>query len=533
MKKILIILIFIISLNIFGVEYTEYINNNKDFLSMTSKNFETLITYKLKNKEYNFFIWDIKERKIPEHKFIFSSTDRTYSISGDGQKIAFRSNNMIQIFRKNGIMIKNFVPNNFYKTSNISSINLDHNAEKIIIAFKNYSITTNDYIHYLQIYDISSGNMISEYKGNYESLYVSDITKESFILFQQNKSNKYSVSIISIKDPKKFLYSANYSNYIHPKFFDDKNLIIEYINGIKKIINIENFTEKTYKIGGVYYFVNEELIYSKEENGINQFITDGNSLLKVKTIKGNYFIYTYDREEKNFILIDKDGIKKYPAFDLNLKTYIQKYDKGIELLQIGFDDGVEEIKAALEKEELSFLSQNNGIFLSQNLQIDEFIRSKLIVMEYYNLIKNGEVMDILYAHRKLLEYIMISCKTNNIELAENALTKLKNLKKEYPKTLKWENIEKHIVLFEALIISTKDNSKEGYYHILNNNGILYNDQNYVLFYLIDHPEYFSPLYEDKKKLSYFTNIQESNLKNPKPFSKEQKEIYNIDENPFL
>ena len=84
----------------------------------------------------------------------------------------------------------------------------------------------------------------------------------------------------------------------------------------------------------------------------------------------------------------------------------------------------------------------------------------------------------------------------------------------YPDGLLWDKVENHIILLVGIGIAVGDGSEAGYNHMLDNDGILNDDdnQNYILnVYLNDYPEYFAPLLADKKKMSYFTKIAENEL----------------------
>ncbi|MDK2945775.1 MAG: hypothetical protein PWQ85_539, partial [Geotoga sp.] len=95
--------------------------------------------------------------------------------------------------------------------------------------------------------------------------------------------------------------------------------------------------------------------------------------------------------------------------------------------------------------------------------------------------------------------------------AEKAVVFLKNLKTDYPNIVNWNKLFKNLVLIEALTISNKTGTKEAYYHILDQDGFLYNEENELDTYIEEYPEIFTNLLKDKKKLSYFSGIPEDKL----------------------
>ncbi len=124
--------------------------------------------------------------------------------------------------------------------------------------------------------------------------------------------------------------------------------------------------------------------------------------------------------------------------------------------------------------------------------------------------------DLLYAHRKLFEYGLLAARAGYPQFTLQAAEQIRNFELIYPGDLLWDKVENHIILLEALGIAVRDGSETGFKHMLDNDGILNDDdddnKNYILnVYLNDYPEYFAPLLADKKKMSYFTKIAENKL----------------------
>ncbi len=176
--------------------------------------------------------------------------------------------------------------------------------------------------------------------------------------------------------------------------------------------------------------------------------------------------------------------------------------------------------------------------------------------DYYNLLKPGESItltisqdginkdyeiklaggmldnyDLLYAHRKLFEYGLLAARAGYPQFTLQAAEQIRGLELIYPSDLLWDKINNHIILLEAVGIAVRDGSEAGFKHMLDNDGILNDDdnQNYILnVYLNDYSEYFAPLLTDKKKMSYFTEIAEDELPSVQMWDPEKVDFVDLE-----
>lgn len=126
----------------------------------------------------------------------------------------------------------------------------------------------------------------------------------------------------------------------------------------------------------------------------------------------------------------------------------------------------------------------------------------------------GEKLDFYntyFATNKLFVYGLLAALAGYPQLSLEAAEQIKKLQLLYPI---WDDIDKQLIVLEALAIAARDGSEAGYSYLVNNDGIRNNknDSNYFIYiYLNDYPEYFVPLLRDRKKMSYFTAITENEL----------------------
>jgi len=192
----------------------------------------------------------------------------------------------------------------------------------------------------------------------------------------------------------------------------------------------------------------------------------------------------------------------------------------------------------MNMEKMEFLAFNENRFFGDEFNLSYYNKTRLILEELKALItkENPTQFDFNYIYKKIIQYSLLANYTNNHEEAEKAIQYFKDLKSIYPNFINWEEVYKNLVLLEALTISNKQNTKEAYYYILDQEGFLYEEENVLESYIEDYPEIFHKLLKDKKKLSYFSGISQGKLtslensySSDKDIIDEKKEIYSFSE----
>lgn len=132
----------------------------------------------------------------------------------------------------------------------------------------------------------------------------------------------------------------------------------------------------------------------------------------------------------------------------------------------------------------------------------------------YDLKLLGEKLDFYntyFATNKLFVYGLLAARAGYPQLSLEAAEQIKKLQLLFPI---WDDIDKQLIVLEALAIAARDGSEAGYSYLVDNDGIRNNkkDSNYFIYiYLDDYPEYFAPLLADRKKMAYFTKRTENEL----------------------
>ncbi len=147
-----------------------------------------------------------------------------------------------------------------------------------------------------------------------------------------------------------------------------------------------------------------------------------------------------------------------------------------------------------------------------------------------NMIDNYNTM---FAHNKLFEYGLLAARAGYPQFTLQAAEQIRNLELIYPNDLFWDLINKESILLEAVGIAARDGSEAGYSYMMDNDGIIYDDEdrNYLLdSYLNDYPEYFAPLLVDRKKMSYFTKIAENKIPSVHMWEPEKVDFVDLEGN---
>jgi hypothetical protein len=132
-----------------------------------------------------------------------------------------------------------------------------------------------------------------------------------------------------------------------------------------------------------------------------------------------------------------------------------------------------------------------------------------------------------WAVYRLLDYGMLAAKAGYPVLTRQAAKKIKEIGEKYPADLKRYFLDDGEALLTALAMAMEEGSDAAYRYLLKRGKFKVSG-----FYISDYPQYFAPLYQDRKKLAYFLGRQdESTL--PKPKLDEVKKVNYIDLNGKL
>jgi hypothetical protein len=272
-------------------------------------------------------------------------------------------------------------------------------------------------------------------------------------------------------------------------------------------------------------------------SGFNELIAVGDKLEKYKTHQiedEDIKKIAYNKEKEEWVIVGQNKIHYIPTDAAEARESFEQYAEALELLEIGFEEGIDRVKGILVEAPSTALAQNNGRFLKEyDLTLKQ--RAELVLAEYNCLMTSDTLdnYDLLYAHRKLFEYGLLAARAGYPQLTLQAAEQISGLELIYPDDLQWDEISKHIILLEALGIAARDGSEAGYKHMLDNDGILNADdnQNYILnVYLNDYPEYFAPLLADRKKMAYFTKIAENELPSVEMWQPEKVDFIDLEGN---
>jgi membrane-associated protease RseP (regulator of RpoE activity) len=122
---------------------------------------------------------------------------------------------------------------------------------------------------------------------------------------------------------------------------------------------------------------------------------------------------------------------------------------------------------------------------------------------------------LLAALRRLTNYAMFAVQAGHPYLAKQAADRIRQIQKEYPADLYWEEKIKRAVALEAVSLAATQSPDQAYDHIMKLNGLIHDHEADISAIIVGYPGYWLPLYADRKKLAYILKMEESKLPTPK------------------
>jgi hypothetical protein len=393
-------------------------------------------------------------------------------------------------------------------------VDYKNNEDKMVLK---YSENTNYFSSEAKIHVFDNYFIISDFRGNengekYDNNYVR--------FFSTPKKNQLKFKTLSgelfFKLDENFIYHYN-------------NLQDAVNTGLINLVD-KSFSRMTLGNIGALLSSNLAYIHAKEDSRVKRYFALKHQLEEVYT--GEYFLYNdrfilvnpidvpdsvnaygYNSKNNKHIYFSQGNIFQFDSYDKNPYEHIDSYFNNLELLNIGFDNIVEDIVEAMNVDGMEFLAYNEDRFFGDDLNTSYFNKTKMILEEAKVLLNKTEIsnFDMKYIYKKLVQYTLLANYTHNYTDAEKAIEYLKTLKDNYNYIIDWDKLNKNLVLIEALTIANKTSTKDAYYYILDNDGFLFNDENEFVIYIEKYPEIFTNLLKDKKKLSYFSGIPEDKL----------------------
>jgi hypothetical protein len=531
-RKVTFIVFLVLSIITFSITFEEYEKQtNYEYTGNFFDGTNILVTHVLENKLYDIIGWDTSDldniNQIYEGESFFD-----YSVSKDGLKFTgINKNGMVIVYNSendlNYIILKKAANVYFHPNGDMIIVKVikDGKSEFYFVDYKNnedrlvlkYSENNKPFSSKAKMHIFNDYFIISDYKG-------------------QENGNKYDDNYIRyFSDPQNnYLYfkslSDEYIFDIDEKWVYHHNNFVDAVNTV--LINLQDKTFTKIALGNIGSFLSTNIAYidSKKASRVKKYFALKHQLEEVYT--GEYFLYNdrfvlvnpidipdqvnvhgYDSKNNKHIYLSQGNILQVDSYDNNPYKQMDTYFNNLELLNIGFDNVIEDIVETMNIAGMEFLAYNEDRFFGDSLNTSYYNKTKLILEEVKTLLNKSETtkFDMNFVYKKIVQYSLLANYTKNYGEAEKAVVFLKNLKTDYPNIVNWNKLFKNLVLIEALTISNKTGTKEAYYHILDQDGFLYNEENELDTYIEEYPEIFTNLLKDKKKLSYFSGIPEDKL----------------------
>lgn len=190
-----------------------------------------------------------------------------------------------------------------------------------------------------------------------------------------------------------------------------------------------------------------------------------------------------------------------------------KLDEGTELLEAGFyRPGLFRIKEAITTfpQLESFLRTTTYVDLAAK-GLSVHLVAELLLMHKE---KMEEIGDSRQSVRRLIEYGMFAGYSGHPDLVKEAADEIRKFHSKLT-----DNGAAHwlaaATALEGMFIAETDQPDKAYDYIFENGGLIRHDQKkYISWYITRFPEYWTPLYADRKKLAYLLEVEEADLPDP-------------------
>jgi hypothetical protein len=121
--------------------------------------------------------------------------------------------------------------------------------------------------------------------------------------------------------------------------------------------------------------------------------------------------------------------------------------------------------------------------------------------------------NLVYAVERLMLYGMFALHAGHPEISRAAVQEIRSLHQQYPNQW-WNNWIKSAVALEALLRAYQGSVNQAYEYLLEQGGLTHAGNRYWASYLTNFPDYWAPLYADRKKLAYLLGVDEKELPTP-------------------
>ncbi len=123
--------------------------------------------------------------------------------------------------------------------------------------------------------------------------------------------------------------------------------------------------------------------------------------------------------------------------------------------------------------------------------------------------------NLYYAVKRLMYYGVFAIHAGHPELAQAAAQEIRGLSQQYPLSLNWKLSIKAAVALEALLKAHQGSVDQAYEYLFEQGGLTHADSKSWANHLTWFPDYWAPLYADRKKLAYLLEMDEAKLPTPR------------------
>jgi TPR repeat protein len=130
--------------------------------------------------------------------------------------------------------------------------------------------------------------------------------------------------------------------------------------------------------------------------------------------------------------------------------------------------------------------------------------------------QDGKKEALARAVYRLANYGTFAVRAGHPYLARQAAQRIRQLQQGHPASAPWDALLKYAVALEALVLAATDSPDKAYSHILQHDGLIREEYGeYQISTVKNFPDYWAPLYADRKKLAYILKTEETKLPTPK------------------
>lgn len=516
------------------ITYSEYIKANSLRFEDLRKSADgsrifTMLASAANPEVKDFSVWSFSEEKqtFVRHPFKLPAGSEEafgdFSISADGSTIAFyniKKGEVVVAGKGFGKTIQlPFAKSSYFNIQRLIAISSDNSI--LLTASVNPLIDSTKRIPFLSTYSIKTGKFLKSVVISSTPVRLYSDPGSRYILFQGRSTNHLRLfnpeTLVEIKtwygNPD-FLDASSDGAFIALKKFNTTKI---FKSNSWEEIDLPRKTDYSVSFG------DNGMLLTYRKNDYEKHLISDSRMLVLESGSNQQAIQAavYVKKAGAWFGFDNNGISVIsPPSKESIQAALM-IAEGASLVRAGFTkQGTNKIKEAATFLPTASMLSSTGFYVglrTAGLPLQNI--GELLLHHYNRLMTNampiaGNTPDL--AVRRLMDYGMFAVVANHPSLALDASSKIRQIHSGHltePGATSWLNAA---VALEALVIASGEKADSVYDYIIEQEGKIQQGERFVTTYIINFPDYWEPLYADRKKLAYLLGVDEKKLPTPGP-----------------